>query len=61
MYIIFETFFRLSPPIFTTLSNVTDADKTFDIGPDPPKTKNFVAQPDPTQPDPWMDPTHVQL
>ena len=29
--------------------------------PDPPKTKNFVTQPDRTQPDPQMNPTHVQL
>jgi len=28
----------------------------FDIGPDPPKTENFV-----TRPDPWVDPTRVQL
>jgi len=36
----------------------------FDTGSDPtPPTqdKNFLTQPNPTQPDPWMDPTHVQL
>ena len=29
--------------------------------PDPPKTENFVTQPDPNRPYQWMDPTHVQL
>jgi len=29
--------------------------------PDPPRTDNFVNKPDPTQPDPWIDPTHVQF
>jgi len=31
--------------------------------PDAPKAKNFVTQldPDPTQSDPWMNPTHVQF
>ena len=28
---------------------------------DPRKTETFVTQPDQTQPDPWMDLTHVQL
>ena len=32
-----------------------------DTGPDPRKTENFVTQPDPTQPDTWMDPTYVQF
>jgi len=31
------------------------------IQPGPPKTENYVNQPDPTQPNPWMDPTHVHL
>jgi len=29
------------------------------IQPDPPKTENFVTRPDPTRPDPWMNPTRV--
>ena len=29
--------------------------------PNPLKTENFVTRPDPTQLDPWMDPTHVLL
>ena len=29
--------------------------------PDAPKAKNFVTQLDPTQSDPWMNPTHVQF
>jgi len=29
--------------------------------PKPPKTEKISAQPTPTQPDPWVNPTHRQL